>query len=241
MLPRITLLSALFGLSLLPASAAERLFILSGQSNMALLDPEVSFTPAIKKAFPDDTIIVVKEAINGQPIRKWYRDWAPASGPAEHPGQNGAIYKRLMAKVDEALKDKPAPDSVTFVWMQGEADAKEGGDVYEQSLKGLIEQVRSDLKREDVSVVIGRINDFKDDTDPRLYWDKVREVQVKVATADPRAAWVDTDDLNGPANALHFNKPGITALGERFAAKAVELIKGGKQGPAPAPASTPAK
>ena len=34
--------------------AKVRLFILSGQSNMAGLKPETSFTPAIKKAFPKD-------------------------------------------------------------------------------------------------------------------------------------------------------------------------------------------
>lgn len=216
-------------LMLVQASGAERLFILSGQSNMVLIDPEVSFTPAIKKAFPDDTILVVKEAIGGQPIRKWYRDWKPGGDKVpENPKQNGAIYLRLMAKVDEVLRDKSAPDFVTFVWMQGEADAKEDGDVYEESLKGLIEQVRSDLRRKDVSVVIGRISDCAGSKDSRPFWEKIREIQVRVASADPLAAWVDTDDLNGPANSLHYDKAGAKILGERFAAKSIELIKGGK-------------
>ena len=47
-------------------SAAEpgktRLFILSGQSNMAGLNPDVSFTPTLKKAYPDDELVVVKSA-----------------------------------------------------------------------------------------------------------------------------------------------------------------------------------
>ncbi len=42
-----------------------RLFILSGQSNMAGLDPNASFTPAVTKAFADDGVIVVKHAVSG--------------------------------------------------------------------------------------------------------------------------------------------------------------------------------
>ena len=49
--------SAVF-LATATASAATRLFILSGQSNMAALDPEVSFIPTLKAAFPADDLIV---------------------------------------------------------------------------------------------------------------------------------------------------------------------------------------
>ena len=208
-----------------PASAATRLFILTGQSNMANLDPETSFAPEVRKAFPNDDIIIVKEAINGQPISKWFREWkGPDGTPGAHPKSNGIIYQKLMDKVAEAMKGKRTPDSVTFVWMQGEADAKEDGEVYKESLKGLIAQVRDDLKRKDVTVVIGRISDFEDKDVPRPHWNAIREIQVAVATAEPLAAWVDTDDLNGEANTLHYNKEGYKILGERFAKKAVELI-----------------
>ena len=47
------------------ANAAEEgkhLFILSGQSNMANLAPNVSFTPAVEAAFGKDNVIVVKDA-----------------------------------------------------------------------------------------------------------------------------------------------------------------------------------
>ena len=62
---------------------AVRLFILSGQSNMAGLNPDVSFTPAVKAAIPADEVIVVKSAQGGQPIRRWYKDWkAPEGAPS---------------------------------------------------------------------------------------------------------------------------------------------------------------
>jgi len=209
-----------------PAAAAEpkgHLFILSGQSNMAGLDPDVSFTPAVRKAFEGDEVIVVKDAQGGQPIRRWYKKWKPASGPA--PAATGDLYDRLMAKVRKAVGDRK-PATVTFVWMQGERDAKERhGDVYADAFKGLVRQLAADLGRKDLRFVIGRLSDF-DNTNARYpHWTKVREAQVRVAEAHPLGEWVDTDDLNGPKNGLHYTKDGYKTLGERFARKAVALIR----------------
>lgn len=52
----------------------------------------------------------------------------------------------------------------------------------------------------------------------------MRSAQEKIASEDPLAAWVDTDDLNGAQNGLHYNKDGYLELGRRFAAKSVELL-----------------
>lgn len=49
----------------------KHLFILSGQSNMAGMKPEVSFTPAVTKSFGKDNIIVAKSAYSGASIRSW--------------------------------------------------------------------------------------------------------------------------------------------------------------------------
>jgi len=211
-------------MSLAAASAAAdgkvRLFILSGQSNMAGLPPQVSFTPTVKEAFADDEVIVVKDAHGGRPIRQWYKKWKPAQGTA--PAQLGGLYDRLMAKVNAAIKDKKV-DTISFVWMQGERDAKEGHSaVYAQSIKGLVEQLRADLKRDQITVVIGRLSDHRKND---KHWDGVRAAQVEVAEADPLADWVDTDDLNGPGDGLHYNKAGYEELGKRFADKTIALLK----------------
>jgi hypothetical protein len=209
-------------LTALPAAAAGkvRLFILSGQSNMAGLPPEVSFTPTVTEAFADDEVIVVKDARGGQPIRQWYKKWQPAEGSA--PAAVGALYDRLMTKVNSAIEGKQV-DTISFVWMQGERDAKEQhSTVYADSLKGLIAQLRADLKRDDVTVVIGRLSDHRRNDE---HWDGVRAAQVQVAEEDPRADWVDTDDLNGPNDGLHYNKDGYAELGKRFAEKTIALLK----------------
>ena len=205
-----------------------RLFILSGQSNMKHLIPEESFTPAIKAAFPSDDIIVVKLAHSGQPIRRWYRDWAPKSGEIPKGTPVADIYEKLLQEVNNALQGKPKPDSVTFAWMQGEADThvEDTYAVYEDSLRGLIGQLRDDLSRPDTTVVIGRISDYAEFPEGSK---AVREAEMAATKSDPLAAWIDTDDLNGKSNGLHYTPEGYKLLGQRFAEKAVELIS--KQNP----------
>ena len=206
-----------------PQTKNVRLFILSGQSNMAGLNPKISFTPTIIKAFSEDEVIVVKDARGGQPIRRWYKAWKPPVGSsfkARKP--NGDLYNRLMGKVRAAIRGKKL-SSVSFVWMQGERDAREKlSAVYAKSMAGLIKQLREDLRRPDMTVVIGRLSDY---AKGKAHWDAVRAAQVKVAKADKLADWVDTDDLNGPRNGLHYNKAGYAELGRRFAVKTIALLR----------------
>jgi Carbohydrate esterase, sialic acid-specific acetylesterase len=205
------------------AARKVRLFVLSGQSNMQGVNPGGSFTPVVKQAFPADDVIVVHYAEGGTPIRRWWKGWtgphdASAVGAEKPPGD---LYDALMARVKTALAGK-TPDTVAFAWMQGERDAKSGLSAsYEEALKGLIKAVRDDLKHPDAVVVIGRLSDHQKGKE---HWDAVRAIQEKVATQDPRGAWVDSDDLNGVKNDLHCTQEGFAELGRRFAAKAVEWL-----------------
>src|SRR5690606_8367164 len=102
----LTLLVLLSGQTAVAAEKAKRLFILSGQSNMARLKPETTFTPTLKKLFPDDEIVVVKSAQGGQPIRRWYKAWQPPPGVADNGKiQNGDLYELLMKAVEPAIQN----------------------------------------------------------------------------------------------------------------------------------------
>jgi len=205
----------------------KHLFILTGQSNMGHLNPNLSFTPTVEKAFGKENVIVVKQAEDARPISLRYRDFKNADGTVPD-WRLGDIYNTLMKKVDTAIKGQEIA-TVTFVWMQGERDAKiRRGAVYAESLKGLVAQLSQDLKRNDVNVVIGRINDYSMNNQSHPHWTMVREAQVQVATELPRADWVDTDDLNGRRNGIHATEEGFVTLGERFAEKAIALIKAAK-------------
>jgi len=216
-----------------PVSGAEQgkhLFILSGQSNMERLNPDESFRPTIVGKFGTDNVIVIKDSLGGQPIRRWYKNWKPAQG--DEPKATGDLYDRLMNKVKAAIKDQNIK-TVTFIWMQGERDARESlGDVYAASLAGLLGQLKNDMQRQDINFVIGRISDFDLDNKNYPHWTKVREAQVKFAESNKRYAWIDTDDLNDGVNQegkeikndLHMSVEGYKTLGRRFAEKAIALI-----------------
>lgn len=233
----VALIALSSALSVKAAEKGKHLFILSGQSNMALLNPNHSFTPAVQAEFGKDHVIVVKDALGGQPIRRWYKKW-PGTLPNVQdevvnkpkkrkkgkrkvvaPKEYGDLYDRLMVKVNQALAGA-RPDTVTFIWMQGEKDASQKNDhIYKESLLGLIKQLSDDMKRDDVNYVIGRLSQYRKDA----HWEGVRKAQVEAAEASPRGAWVDTDDVD--IVKIHYSAAGYKDLGSRFAKKAIALIR----------------
>jgi len=213
------------------SNSAYHLFILSGQSNMAGLRPEESFIPEVEEAFGKDHVIVVKDALGGQPIRRWYTDWEAADG--SRPESTGDLYQRLMEKVQAVTVGKEI-QTVTFIWMQGERDAKEKhGDVYKKSLEGLLNQLSSDLNRDDINVVIGRLSDFDMKNTKYPHWSLIREQQAAFAQDGSRRTLVNTDDLNDGVNRrgkeisndLHYSAHGYVELGRRFAKEAIQFIE----------------
>ncbi|TWU39679.1 sialate O-acetylesterase [Novipirellula artificiosorum] len=207
------------------------LFVLSGQSNMQGLKPEESFTPMVEEWFGIENVIVVKDALGGQPIRRWHKAWQLGEG--DNPKQIGDLYDQLMAKVNEAIKDEEIA-SVTFLWMQGEKDAREQhGDVYAASFNGLLDQLRADLGRNEINFVIGRLSDFGLENEDYPDWRKMRTVLVDLANSSRRGAWVDTDDLNDGRNRrgkeikddLHYSAEGYVTFGKRLADAAIQLIE----------------
>lgn len=208
----------------------KHLFILSGQSNMAELKPEESFTPTIEEKFGEVNVILVKDALGGQPIRRWYHDWKPLEG--NEPKAQPDFYDTLMTKVYPAIENERIA-TVTFIWMQGERDAREKhGEVYEKSLSGLY-RLSHDLKRKDINFVIGRLSDFDMLNEKYPHWTMIRNIQVKVGESNPRFDWVNTDDLNDGVNRegieikndLHMSAEGYITMGKRFADKAIKLIE----------------
>jgi len=212
-------------------AADKHLFILSGQSNMKYLDPNISFVPTVETAFGKSNVVVVHDAHGGQPIRRWYKNWTSSKG--EKPTVAGNLYVRLMRKVKPILKQNKFK-SVSFIWMQGEADAKEKhGDVYADSLKGLVKQLQKDIGRKNINIIIGRLSDCDLTNKHFPHWTMIRDIQVDFAEKNPRSAWVNTDDLNEGKNKqgreiknnLHYSVEGYKKLGARFAETSIELIK----------------
>ena len=209
----------------LMAQQAKHLFILSGQSNMVRLHVEESFQPILEERFGTENIVIVKDAMGSQPIRRWYT--------GNKSDENADLYEKLITKVTHAIKGEKLT-SITFIWMQGERDAREAlGDIYETNFMGLYNQLCTDLKTEQINVVIGRLSDFDMTNNKYPHWTKIRTVQEQVANSNPHFSWVNTDDLNdgfdraGKAieNDLHLSAEGYVILGKRFAEEAIKLIE----------------
>ena len=228
----IVIISLIAGFGLLKAEASgKHLFILSGQSNRARFKPALWFTPGISKEFGTDNVIVSFHAQGGQPISKWYKKWKSTKGDTDpNPGK---IYDDLIGAT-KAKIDGEKIRTVTFIWMQGEADAKaKNSEVYLASLNGLKKQLEEDLQRTDINFVIGRLSDsgfFRRRDKKRVEnpdWNRIRDAQEAFANSIERAVWIDTDDLNGDKNELHLIKPsGYETLGKRYVDAALKLIEG---------------
>jgi len=233
------LLTVLFCLSL-PLMGADKpvhLFILSGQSNMQGMDPETGFLPEAKKLFKDDKVVYIKVAKGGQPICRWLEEWADIAEKkgmdVRHrerilKGKGVLFYKPILDQYKEVLEKHPKPVSVTFCWMQGERDANGGAHAaYKDALKQLISNLRRDLERPDMNIVIGRIGDYALDRPSCV---AVRKAQREIGNEDPRGAWVDVDDLNNRMvkgkmqSVVHYNKEGYVILGQRFARQGYALV-----------------
>lgn len=204
---------------------AVHLILLSGQSNMANLNPDEVFTPEVEKHFGARNVTVVKVAQKGQPIRRWFKGWKVTGD--QKPDEIGDIYERLIKEAKAAVGGKSLK-SVTLVWMQGERDAKERlSGQYEEAFLGLLEQIKSDLGVREMNYIIDRLSDAGLG---KWDWDTIRGIQQKLGEVGPRAAWVNTDDLNDDTTPskqddLHYSKAGYDLLANRHVEKIKALVK----------------
>ena len=206
------------------------LFILSGQSNMTS-GLKAGFAKKVEDTYGKENTVVVHHSKSGRGIRFWDKDYRfpdgyrfPGKGvPSERSKQqHGQEYGPLIGKVREAI-DGNSFDTVSFVWLQGESDGGRGlGPDYEESFLRLLRRIKEDLERKDVGFVIGRINNSRM-SDPN--WKYVREVQVKLAKDAEYGTWIDTDDLSDSEHGVHFPRENYSKLGQRFAEKAIDLIR----------------
>jgi hypothetical protein len=122
---------------------------------MTRFKPKSWFTPGISQALGPGNVIVSFHAKGGQPISKWHKQWKSAKGETDSDAET--IYDAMMKTVKDQIHGQKIK-TVTFVWMQGEADSKaKNSDVYLASLNGLKKQLEKDLERTDLNFIIGRL------------------------------------------------------------------------------------
>ncbi|SVE07441.1 uncharacterized protein METZ01_LOCUS460295, partial [marine metagenome] len=112
----LTFLVTVFAIAEAKADKAVHLFVLSGQSNMAGMDPETGFMTEAKKLFKDEKVVYIKVAKGGQPICRWLEEWqdiAQKNGLDEnhikriHKGGKVEFYQPILDQYKGMLKKHP--------------------------------------------------------------------------------------------------------------------------------------
>jgi len=127
------------------------------------------------------------------------------------------------------------------VWYQGESDTVDANHEPERFgplLRTLVERIQEELNDgRGFRKVYVRVNPSDPDAKHLGF---IRQQIEATADADPKAAWIDVDDLN-LMDSWHVDGPGLIAVGQRAAEQLIALGGGPRAGASPAPAAAVAK
>ncbi|MBJ6610813.1 MAG: sialate O-acetylesterase [Candidatus Thiothrix moscowensis] len=181
-------------------------------AQFAYFGPEVSFAHTIAQAFPQDRIILVKQAASGSMIRQW------------QPGQ--ALYKGLLRQIGFATEGQTSPQVDAIVWMQGESDAQSSLPIakqYGNQLKQMIENLRNDLDSPHSLFLFGQTNLQHPAFQASI--EAVRQQQQTLPNSLGNARMVLTDGLGKLGDGIHLDAAGQLELGKRFAQAYIRQTK----------------
>ena len=204
-----------------------------GQRRVGLTEfhfgPEIAFGHEMAKAWPDETIGIIKFSIGGTSVLAWKPDWKKEDADRVGQGRLGSLYRKLMEKVEAARKDRDI-EIVGFLWLQGGGDTK-NADVakeYLDNLKSLVAAVRKDTGLADLPFVYGstRIEGIPDDltdfAEPKNLppgrpgaW-LVLKAQFDAQKAIPNSKMVILRDIEKHPRNVHFNTAGQLEVGRLF-------------------------
>ena len=204
------------------AAAVSPLFVSSLPTRCGgAFGPELVFGQALSKAGYSSTSLI-KVAHGGTTL---YVDWrSPLSG-----GTVGPLYTELRSRI-QSLKSAPASVNPSckaqgcrwsaFVCFQGENDsfASANGLSYEQNLKNLIADVRSDAGSPTLPVVIVQTGGWAQSLP---FGKNVAAAQKAVVDADRYARLVNTSDLS---KFYHYDPAAQLIIGDRIALAVKALL-----------------
>ena len=198
--------------------------------------PEIAFGHELAKAFPDETIGIIKYAAGGSSILAWKPDWSKEDADRIGQGGRGSLYKALMGKVKKA-QAKREVEIVGFVWQQGGRDmtkldvAKE----YLDNLKSLVAAVRKDTGASDLQFIYGspRSEGYPDDlsdlvpqkTKGRVGAQWVVKAQWEAQKEIPRSKMVIVRNMETHPKNPHYNTAGQMVLGKLYAEAYLEIAQ----------------
>ena len=198
--------------------------------------PEIAFGHAMAKAWPDETIGIVKQARGGTGILAWHPDWTAEKADLTGDARKGNLWKELTDKVRDA-RNAADCEIMAFVWQQGGKDMQklETGKQYLSNLRALIEGLRKETGVPDLPLVLGsyRQEGIPDDLSnfvPEKYTGRGRPGAPYVLKAQfdaqkelAPAKMIPLRELERHPENVHYNTNGQLELGRLFAEGFLEL------------------
>ena len=190
--------------------------------------PELTFGRTIRQRRPQVPVAIVKVSFGGTSLTHGvgFGSWDPDAPPDARPNQYDHALAALRGAADARDVDGDgAPDRLVpagIVWMQGEADAidQRAAARYEANLAHTIGLLRAAMRRADLPVVIGRIEDSGSTPEAATmpHADEVRAAQVAYAERDACAGLVTaTHGIGFAPDGWHYDSAGYRRLGVAFA------------------------
>lgn len=210
-----------------PDCDSYNLHVIAGQSNAATIEL-LDYITAMEVHRPEACGVYVQHAITGSSMKRWYHGWGELVGEMTTQVE-GSYFDELRNDLIPGAVIGRTIDTFTFVWVQGEADAKVYADFYGEALQGLFDAVESEWGSP-VNFVLARLSDHGPrQANPVIVygWSKIRQEQVLLADTSPRILWVDADDLNTyntATDGLHYG-PNYPIFAARLADSAALLIE----------------
>jgi hypothetical protein len=187
-------------------------------SSASNIGPELYIGRSLSDKMPDLKIALIKVCCGstylGNYTSKASDCWVP---PSSNNGKAGPHYTRMLSAVQTALNSfnsafdttQYTPRWAGFVWLQGEFDGqvKALADAYEANLACLINDVRKDLKIDDLPVIIDMI-------DVQNSWQYNSIIRAAEVAVTKKLKNVDTVDTKGCAtDGTHYKAQGQVKIG----------------------------
>ncbi len=192
--------------------------------------PEVGLAHELAKAWPEDTIGIIKIAVGGTGILAFVPDWKREEAALTGDAHKGPIYNDIVACV-RAAREVSKFELAGFAWKQGGKDMRkpEVARNYLVHLKRLVEGLRRDTGVPELPVFIGTPLSL-DELEAALGRPElakarrgrpglagVLRAQNEAAKQIPHCRTVVHGRLPVRADGIHFNTEGQLTLGKLFA------------------------
>jgi len=183
----------------------------------ASFGPERTLGTILARAFPGDTIALVKIAVAATSIAV---DWLPPSS-----GGPGPLYTSLRTWIDAARNAWPHGELPPFeaaFWMQGESDALDSvfASSYQTHLESFIQDVRADRSDPNLPWIVALI-------DLQPTWPFAPTVRKAQRAVSARLSGVGIVETRGLAtDGTHYTAEGQLELGRRLSLRWLSLREG---------------